>query len=122
MCSPVMDALCLAHHPRWIELSDAHGWVHAICSNCGEPRNYRRGQKPKACPRCHEWMEGERMNHDYAHCADWKEDCPKECFRGQLVEDLRKHHYGFPVSFMHFEGTVECRKAWIRIDGKDDED
>lgn len=119
MCSRVMDSLCLAHHPRWIELSDAHGWVHAICSNCGEPKNYRRGQKPKACPHCHEEME-KRMNHDYAHCADYKEDCPEKCFRGQLVKDLRQNHIGLPVSFMHFEGTEECEK--VRNDNKDDED
>ena len=29
------------------------------------------------------------MNHDNAHCLDYKDDCPKECFRGQLVRDLQ---------------------------------
>ncbi len=51
------------------------------------------------------------MNHDYAHCADWSMDCPKQCFRGQLTEDLRKGHFYRPVSFMHFDGTEECEKS-----------
>lgn len=28
------------------------------------------------------------MDHDYAHCLDYRDDCPKECFRGELVRDL----------------------------------
>lgn len=28
------------------------------------------------------------MNHDYAHCLDYEDDCPKNCFRGELVRDL----------------------------------
>lgn len=52
------------------------------------------------------------MNHDYAHCADYKADCPKSCFRAQLVRDLRQRTdlLGLPFSWMHFKGTEECRK------------
>lgn len=50
------------------------------------------------------------MNHDYAHCADYQPDCPKECFRGQLVRDLSRHPQ-YRVSWMHFEGTEECKKV-----------
>lgn len=45
------------------------------------------------------------MNHDYAHCADFTEKCPKSCFRAQLVRDLKA---GVPVSFMHLKDTSEC--------------
>ena len=49
------------------------------------------------------------MNHDYAHCADYTEDCPKECFRAELVRDLC---VGKIVSWMHLKETDEClRKA-----------
>lgn len=24
------------------------------------------------------------MNHDYAHCLDFCDDCPEECFRAKL--------------------------------------
>lgn len=48
------------------------------------------------------------MDHDYAHCADFKDDCPKRCFRAQLVRDLKP---GDVVSWMHFKGTEECRKG-----------
>ena len=59
MNSPVLDSLCLAHHPRWIEISDAKGWIRLICSNCGEPKTCRRGNVPTVCPNCKEKMEGE---------------------------------------------------------------
>ena len=61
------------------------------------------------------------MNHDYAHCLDYKDDCPKECFRAQLVRDLRKYGnlapyaINIPVTWMHFEGTEEC----MRKDGEE---
>jgi len=51
-----------------------------------------------------------RMNHDYEHCADYTDKCPKKCFRGELVRDLKRRPYPLPVSWMHLEGTVECRK------------
>lgn len=46
------------------------------------------------------------MNHDYAHCADYTDRCPEECFRGKLVRDLE--NYPYPVSFVSFYGTDEC--------------
>ena len=50
------------------------------------------------------------MNHDYAHCADYGKDCPKECFRGQLVRDLQERPYFLPVSWMHLKDTEECER------------
>lgn len=53
------------------------------------------------------------MNHDYTHCADYSRKCPKSCFRGQLVEDL-KHRpdlIGLTFSFSHLENTDECMKG-----------
>ena len=50
------------------------------------------------------------MNHDYAHCADYKRDiCPKECFRGQLTrQDLGIRPELLYCSYMNFKGTEEC--------------
>ena len=28
------------------------------------------------------------MNHDYAHCSDYRKDCPKDCFRAQITKEL----------------------------------
>lgn len=55
------------------------------------------------------------MNHDYAHCADYKPSCPAGCFRGELVRDLRCNPMmvGIPVSWMHFDGTGECQKRTV---------
>ena len=50
-----------------------------------------------------------RMNHDYAHCFDFRDDCPKKCFRAELVRDLSKYENPV-VSWMHFEGTEECMR------------
>lgn len=50
------------------------------------------------------------MNHDYAHCLDYNIDCPKECFRGQLVKDVHENHPHILVSWMSFKGTDECMK------------
>lgn len=47
------------------------------------------------------------MNHDYEHCADYDNKCPKKCFRGQLVRDL-KHYPWLRVAWMNFKGTEEC--------------
>lgn len=52
------------------------------------------------------------MNHDYAHCLDYSEDCPKDCFRGELVRDLRDGQYRW-VAWMHLEGTEECKKREV---------
>ena len=59
MISQVLDSLCLAHHPRWIVISDSKGWVRLICSNCGEPKTCRRNKVPEKCPNCHEIMKGD---------------------------------------------------------------
>ena len=50
------------------------------------------------------------MNHDTAHCLDYKDDCPKECYRGQLVRDLQANGKIMIVAWMSFEGTDECMK------------
>ena len=49
------------------------------------------------------------MNHDYVHCADFKDDCPKDCFRAQLVREALDKHWTM-VDFAHFKGTDECKK------------
>lgn len=51
------------------------------------------------------------MNHDYAHCADFKDDCPKECFRAQLARDLENIPKWRWVSWMHFKDTDECKRG-----------
>lgn len=53
------------------------------------------------------------MNHDNAHCMDFKHDCPKECYRAELTRDLmnRADLIGCPVAWMHFKGTFECKKG-----------
>lgn len=58
------------------------------------------------------------MNHDYAHCLNFREDCPKGCFRAQLVRDLKVNPgvIGIWISWMWFKGTAEC----MRKDGKHD--
>ena len=53
------------------------------------------------------------MNHDYAHCSDFEENCPRTCFRAQLVRDLKNntsavHNW---ISWMPFLGTSECEKV-----------
>lgn len=45
------------------------------------------------------------MNHDYAHCADMTDECPKSCFRAQLTRDLKA---GMIVSFMSMKNTDMC--------------
>lgn len=53
------------------------------------------------------------MNHDYAHCSDFTEKCPKECFRAMLARDLKNNfpaYIGMTFSYMMFKGTEECPK------------
>ena len=51
-----------------------------------------------------------KMNHDYAHCWDFEDEiCPKDCFRAQLVRDLKCFNPFFPVSWSLFKGTEECK-------------
>lgn len=55
------------------------------------------------------------MNHDYAHCADFADSCPRKCFRAKLVRDLHNNPNvtGIWISWMHLKGTAEC----VREDG-----
>ena len=60
------------------------------------------------------------MNHDYVHCIDCDEDCPKDCFRVQLEEDLMRKAekawkitgdplaFNIPISYARLRGTSEC--------------
>lgn len=52
------------------------------------------------------------MNHDYTHCSDYCEECPKDCFRAHLTEDLKNHPW--PVSMASLKHTVYCKK-WPEI-------
>lgn len=52
------------------------------------------------------------MNHDYAHCLDQTENCPKNCFRRQLNDELKTNPTIVPmglVSWMHFRETGMCQ-------------
>lgn len=57
------------------------------------------------------------MNHDYAHCLDYSPDCPKECFRGNLIRDLRNNNtinlIGVPIAWSHLKDTEECKKREV---------
>lgn len=55
------------------------------------------------------------MNHDYAHCMDYRYDCPMECFRARLTKEALDKHY--TMGFMHFENTDECK----REDGRNEQ-
>jgi hypothetical protein len=51
------------------------------------------------------------MNHDYAHCLDFTEDCPVECFRAELSRDLKRMENGgrgMWLSWMSFKETGCC--------------
>lgn len=49
------------------------------------------------------------MNHDYAHCMDYRDDCPMECFRARLTKEALDKHWTM-ACFMHFEKTDECKR------------
>ena len=61
------------------------------------------------------------MNHDYAHCLDFCDDCPKECFRAKLVREmwmygnLAPYVFNRPISWMHLKGTEECKRKKIGV-------
>ena len=57
------------------------------------------------------------MNHDYAHCMDYRDDCPMECFRARLTKDALDKHYTI-VSWMHLEGTDECKRKESKDDNR----
>lgn len=50
------------------------------------------------------------MNHDYAHCLDFTEDCPQECFRAELSRDLARMGGSNKmwISWMSFKETGCC--------------
>ena len=51
------------------------------------------------------------MNHDYAHCADFTEKCPRSCFRAQLARDLKENSWqyvGMLFTYANFKGSDEC--------------
>ena len=50
------------------------------------------------------------MNHDYAHCSDYRKDCPKECFRAQLAREAIAKRLPL-TSWSHFKNTDECPKT-----------
>lgn len=60
------------------------------------------------------------MNHDYAHCMDYRDDCPMECFRARLTRDLnnRTDLPWKPYSWMHFNGTDECKREESQHDNR----
>ena len=56
------------------------------------------------------------MNHDYAHCIDYKDDCPMECFRARLTKDLKNRTdlQWKPYSWMNFKDTFECKLKKVK--------
>ena len=62
------------------------------------------------------------MNHDYAHCEDYDVNCPKECFRARLTEDLRRNtevlKYAL-YSWAHFKETSECKRKETEDDANE---
>lgn len=61
------------------------------------------------------------MNHDYAHCLDYDENCPVDCFRAELQKDLEEHPkalLGVPLCYTHFKGTKYCRLKEEKEDGQ----
>ena len=49
-----------------------------------------------------------QMNHDYAHCIDYNNDCPKDCKRAQLTEEALEQNYTI-VDWSHCKGTDGCK-------------
>lgn len=70
MDSPVLDSLCLAHYPRWIETSCAYGWHRLVCSNCGEPKTCRLKDVPVYCPNCEADMRINETDFDYQRAIE----------------------------------------------------
>ena len=52
------------------------------------------------------------MCHDYCHCQDYNpKECPNDCFRAQLAQDLEKHWHRYvsiPLTYAFLRGTGEC--------------
>lgn len=54
------------------------------------------------------------MNHDYEHCADYTDACPKKCFRAKLTKEILTNPtlvQNWCVSWMHLKGTGECMRG-----------
>lgn len=51
------------------------------------------------------------MNHDNSHCIDFKDDCPNDCYRAQLVRDLERNYLYMAVTWSSFKDTPECKRA-----------
>lgn len=68
--------------------------------------------KGEQVPPSHVAMFEPKMNHDAAHCLDWRLDCPRECYRAQLTlevelcDDLK----GIPLTWAFLGGSDECLK------------
>ena len=56
------------------------------------------------------------MNHDYAHCMDYRDDCPMECFRARLTKE--EFDTKLTIGFMHFDGTDECKRKESQHDNR----
>lgn len=56
------------------------------------------------------------MNHNNTHCLDFRDDCPKECFRARLSRDLMKrpHCEQIATSWANLKGTEECMRKGKR--------
>lgn len=51
------------------------------------------------------------MDHDYAHCRDYRKDCPEECFRARLTKEAIEIHYNSPhMTWFDFAGTEVCKR------------
>lgn len=51
-----------------------------------------------------------KMNHDYAHCENFTEKCPKRCFRAKLSRDLEDYNGDMMITYCSFINTDECPK------------
>ena len=61
------------------------------------------------------------MNHDYEHCAEYKDGvCPKRCFRGELVRDLDRNPSlaNKPISWMMLKGSKGCLLKDVKDEDK----
>lgn len=52
------------------------------------------------------------MNHDVAHCFDYKKNkCPKSCYRAQVTQEYFEAKAAgkidFPTSWVHFKGNPQ---------------
>lgn len=59
------------------------------------------------------------MNHDACHCLDYKNKCPKDCYRAKLTREYfemkRAGKIDFPTSWGHFRKTPICERKNRRV-------